>query len=231
MTSVNRSDPLYDQVYEALWSRIVSGEIKPGTRLSDLQWSANLNVSRTPVREAMRKLQQDGVLLPLSRGGYEVLRISAQDLQKLYRCRAVLESLAVREATENITKRQIEKLEQLFEQTEQAVAEQKFDRAFKLNTQFHQTIVHYCGNPYLQSLLSNLSRMILFARSSLMIAANNSQIARPYAEHLESTQKDHREILELLKSGDAGAAARRMEEHLFATGENMGTIAKAIGSD
>lgn len=231
MTSVNRSDPLYDQVYEALWSRIVSGEIKPGTRLSDLQWSANLNVSRTPVREAMRKLQQDGVLLPLSRGGYEVLRISAQDLQKLYRCRAVLESLAVREATENITKRQTDKLEQLFEQTEQAVAEQKFDRAFKLNTQFHQTIVQYCGNPYLQGLLSNLSRMILFARSSLMIAAHNSQIARPYVEHLESTQKDHREILDLLKSGDAGAAARRMERHLFATGENMGTIAKAIGQD
>ena len=231
MTSVNRSDPLYDQVYEALWSRIASGEIKPGSRLSDLQWSANLNVSRTPVREAMRKLQQDGVLLPLSRGGYEVLRISAQDLQKLYRCRAVLESLAVREATENITKRQLEKLKQLFEQTEQAVADKKFDQAFKLNTQFHQSIVQYCGNPYLQGLLSNLSRMILFARSSLMIAAHNPDTVRPYAEHLESTQKDHREILELLSAGDAVAAARRMEEHLFATGENMGRIAKAIVSD
>lgn len=229
MPSVNRSDPLYDQVYEALWSRIVSGEIKPGARLSDLQWSAKLNVSRTPVREAMRKLQQDGVLLPLTRGGYEVLRISANDLQSLYRCRAVLESLAVREAAENISKKQLEKLTQLFEQTDQAVADKKFERAFKLNTQFHQSIVQFCGNPYLQGLLSNLSRMILYARSSLMVAANNPEIVRPYAEHLESTQKDHGEILELLKAGDASGAGRRMEEHLFATGQNMGRIAKALG--
>ena len=228
MSPINRSDPLYDQVYEALWSRIVSGEIKPGARLSDLQWSTKLNVSRTPVREAMRKLQQDGVLLPLSRGGYEVLRINAHDLQSLYRCRAVLESLAVREAAENISKNQLEKLALLFNQTEQALTDKKFDRAFKLNTQFHQSIVQFCGNHYLQSLLSNLSRMILFARSSLMMAAHEPQIEQSYAEHLHGTQKDHREILELLQAGDAEGAARRMEEHLFATGQNMGRISMAL---
>jgi DNA-binding GntR family transcriptional regulator len=228
MNPINRSDPLYDQVYEALWSRIVSGEIKPGTRLSDLQWSTKLNVSRTPVREAMRKLQQDGVLLPLSRGGYEVLRINAHDLQRLYRCRAVLESLAVREAAENISKSQLGKLALLFNQTEKALIDKKFDRAFKLNTQFHQSIVQFCGNPYLQSLLSNLSRMILFARSSLMMAAHEPQIELSYAEHLQGTQKDHREILELLQAGDAEGAARRMEEHLFVTGQNMGRISMAL---
>lgn len=179
-TSVNRSEHLYDQVYEELWSRILSGEIKPGARLSDVQWSAELKVSRTPVREAMRKLQQDGVLLPLTRGGYEVLRVSADDLQRLYRCRAALESLAVRECAEKITKRQLQQLTTLFNQTEQAVTEGNLEQAFKLNTQFHRSIVKYCGNPYLQTLLNNLSRMILYARSSLMIAAYSPAIAKPY---------------------------------------------------
>jgi DNA-binding GntR family transcriptional regulator len=228
---VSRSEPLYDQVYEALWSRIVSGEIKPGSRLSDLQWSAKLRVSRTPVREAMRRLLQDGILLPLARGGYEVARINAQDLERLYRCRAVLESLAVREATRNISRRQLEKLSLLIEQTEQALADKKFDQAFKLNTQFHQSIVRFCGNAYLQGLLSNLSRMILYASSSLMIAVHHAQTARSYTEHLRNTQKDHREILELLKNGDSSAAARRMEEHLFATSESMGRIAETLTGD
>lgn len=229
MAFLNRVGPLYDQVYEVLWARILSGEIGHGTRLSDLEWSAKLNVSRTPVREAMRKLQQDGVLLPLTRGGYEVRRMQAQDLQSLYRCRAVLEALAVREAAPNISPRQIEKLTKLVQQTKSALESRDFEKAFKLNTQFHEALVSFSGNPYLENLLKGLRRMILFARSSLMVAAHDPKLAHEYAEHLSHTQRDHQQILDFLQKGNAQAAANQMQEHLFSTGDDMSDIALHMG--
>lgn len=228
MTGVSRNGPLFDQVYNILWERIIAGEITHGTRLSDLDWSKKLNVSRTPVREAMRKLQQDGILIQLDRGGCEIRRMSASDLRSLYRCRAVLESLAVREAVENFSDIQIGQLAEVIEQTQTALDQQEFERAFKLNTRFHNLILEMSNNAYLEHLLKDLRRMILFARSSLMIAAHRSEISNSYAEHLHRVQTDHREILEAMMARDADKAAARMQTHLFSTGDDMVSLAQRL---
>src|SRR4029077_6682136 len=89
---------LFEQIHGILWEKIRSGEIESGQRLKDIEWARKLNVSRTPVREAMRKMQQEGVLIPLAQGGYEVRPTSRADLIELYRCRAALEALAAEEA-------------------------------------------------------------------------------------------------------------------------------------
>lgn len=91
---------LFEQIHQILWDKIRSGEIVPGQRLKDIEWANRLGVSRTPVREAMRKMQQEGVLMPLAQGGYEVRPTSRRDLIELYRCRAALETLAAEEAAE-----------------------------------------------------------------------------------------------------------------------------------
>mgnify|MGYP003350718015 FL=1 len=88
---------LFEQIHGILWDKIRSGEIVAGQRLKDIEWARKLNVSRTPVREAMRKMQQEGVLVPLAQGGYEVRATSRTDLIELYRCRAALEALATEE--------------------------------------------------------------------------------------------------------------------------------------
>lgn len=226
--SLNRADPLYDQVYEVLWARILSGEIRPGTRVSDLEWSEKLQVSRTPVREAMRKLQQDGVVMPQPRGGYELRRLECRDLQSLYRCRAALEALAVREAVEQLSKRQLDRLDVLIDRTQAALDVNAFERAFELNTQFHELLTSFSANPFLDNLLKGLRRMILFARASLMAAAHEPQISASYAEHLVHIQSDHRDIVALLRAGDGEAAAARMQQHLFATAEQMSRMASRL---
>ena len=71
---------LFEQIHQVLWDKIRNGEIVPGQRLKDVEWAQRLGVSRTPVREAMRKMQQEGVLIPLSQGGYEVRGSSRRDL-------------------------------------------------------------------------------------------------------------------------------------------------------
>jgi DNA-binding GntR family transcriptional regulator len=223
---LNRSGPLFDQVYTVLWSRLLDGSIPPGTRLSDVEWAANLNISRTPVREAMRKLQQDGVLVALERGGYEVCRTDTEGLQSLYRCRAVLESLAVREALPKLSKKQFDKLSKLIDQTEKALGRKAFDDALKFNSEFHATIVRSSPNVYLINLLKGLERMILFARSSLKVAALDPVLTEHYLDHLRHTQQDHRRILNLLKARDVDAAAAEMQRHLFETGGHMSEMSQ-----
>jgi DNA-binding GntR family transcriptional regulator len=229
MTVPSRNGPLFDQVYDILWERILAGEIHHGTRLSDLDWSKKLNVSRTPVREAMRKLQQDGVLIQLDRGGCEIRRMDAGDLRSLYRCRAVLEALAVREAVGNVTDRQAAKLTEIVEKTQSSLDNREFERAFELNTQFHSLILKLSRNVYLERLLTDLRRMILFARSSMMIAANQSENTDAYAEHLQRVQADHRLILDFVVARDAEGAAAQMQSHLFSTGDDMANLAQRLG--
>lgn len=224
MTSLDRGSPLFDKVYEVLWEKILSGEIAHGSRVSDLEWSAKLNVSRTPVREAMRKLQQDGILLPLSRTGYEVRRIAHDDLEGLYRCRAVLEGLAVQDAIPHLSTRQHQGLERLVNKTRTALNDGAYDLAFRLNTQFHDSIVEASHNPHLLALLKSLRRMILFARSSLLSAAHESGLLYDYSAHLRRTQDDHEEILKLMRAGDAEAAGKRMQSHILSTAEDMGHL-------
>lgn len=228
MTVLSRTGPLFDQVYDILWERILAGEINHGTRLSDLDWSKKLNVSRTPVREAMRKLQQDGILVQLDRGGYEIRRMDAGDMRNLYRCRAVLEALAVREAVGNVTDRQIAKLTEVVKKTQSSIDSRAFERAFELNTQFHSLILKMARNPYLDRLLTDLRRMILFARLSLMIAANQSEITSGYIDHLQSVQDDHRRILDSVIARDAEEAAAHMRSHLFSTGDDMVALAQTV---
>ncbi len=230
MSLPNRSGPLFDQIYDILWERILAGEIRPGTRLSDLDWSKRLDVSRTPVREAMRKLQQDGVLLPLDRGGYEVRRMEADDLVALYRCRAVLEALAVRGAARALSDEAVAALAADVEEADAMLAAGRLEEAFALNTRFHTTLLSADDNPYLERLLKDLRRMILFARASLMIAAHERDATRDYRAHIGSVVSDHRAIAAALAARDGAAAAERMESHLFATGEDMARLAREMGS-
>jgi len=235
MTLLDRGDPLFDKIYEVLWAKILAGEIPRGSRVSDLEWSAKLNVSRTPVREAMRKLQQDGILLPLSRTGYEIRRMERSDLDGLYRCRAVLEGLAVHDAIPHLSKGQRDNLSLMVDQTRRALKNKDFNLAFKLNTQFHDILVEASCNPHLLTLLKRLRRMILFARSSLMGAAHHSDFTHSYSVHLLKTQTDHKEILALIGMGDAEGASKRMQTHILSTAEDMKLLASKLpggaGSD
>ena len=228
MSLPTRVEPLFDQIYEILWSNIISGQIRPGSRMSDLEWSGKLNVSRTPVREAMRKLQQDGVLLPLNRGGYELRRVTTEDLGNLYRCRAALEALATRDAVQNGTPAHFSKLQEIVDGSQKALDSGNFSRAFELNTRFHDQILACSRNAYLERMLKDLRRMILFARSTLMSAASTHQFTEPYIRHLYRVQVDHREVLEAIETGSEQAAAMRMQQHIENTSGDMSMLAASF---
>lgn len=104
---MNEYLPLRDVVFQTLRQAILKGELKPGERLMEIQLAQKLGVSRTPVREAIRKLELEGLVLMIPRKGAEVAEITIKDLEDVLEVRAALEELAVCDACENITEEQI----------------------------------------------------------------------------------------------------------------------------
>lgn len=213
---------LFEQIHQILWDKIRSGEIVPGQRLKDIEWANRLGVSRTPVREAMRKMQQEGVLMPLAQGGYEVRPTSRRDLIELYRCRAALEALAAEEAAERFDEATAKQFEDLVARCDGAIARGDLDAAFSLNTEFHTAIIESSGNSHLKGLLETLRKLVLFYRSALLhMSRNDSKSKALYLERLRVKQAHHRDILLALKARDGPRAARSMRQHVRETAEDL----------
>ncbi len=213
---------LFEQIHGILWDKIRNGEITPGQRLKDIEWARKLNVSRTPVREAMRKMQQEGVLIPLAQGGYEVRSTSRTDLIELYRCRAALEALAAEEAATRIDDAAAKRLDDLVARCDDAIARGDLDAAFSLNTDFHTALIELAANRHLASLLDALRRLVLFYRSALLQQSkDNAKDKALYLERLRLKQDRHREILAALRKRDGAQAAALMQSHVRETAEDL----------
>ena len=213
---------LFEQVHGILWDKIRSGEIVPGQRLKDIEWARKLRVSRTPVREAMRKMQQEGVLIPLAPGGYEVRPASREDLIELYRCRAALEALAAEEAAARIDEAAAARLERLVARCDGAIARGDLDAAFTLNSEFHSAVIELAGNRHLTDLLDALRRLVLFYRSALLQRSKSDARTKAlYVERLRVKQDRHREILAAVRARNGARAASLMQSHVRETAEDL----------
>lgn len=213
---------LFEQIHKLLWEKIRDGEIVPGQRLKDIEWAQRLKVSRTPVREAMRKMQQEGVLILLSQGGYEVRGISRRDLVELYRCRAALEALATEEATARAGAPEIARLESMVAQCDEAIVAGDLEAAFAHNSGFHNAIVKLSGNAHLQGLLDSLQKLVFFYRSAMLKMSKGDATSRKlYVERLRTKQIRHRAILESIRAGDGVRAGDLMRDHVRETAEDL----------
>jgi DNA-binding GntR family transcriptional regulator len=216
---------VFEQVYDHMLAQITSGALSPGNRVKDSEWSVRLGISRTPVREAMRKLSQEGLLKSLPAGGYEVRRLAADDLENLYRCRAGLEFAATHEAAAAATAEQLDKIGKTVEATDRAIADGNLDEAFKLNSSFHALIIEASGNAFVADSLKSLGNLILLYRGNALRAARAStHEGSIYLKRLAKKQAAHRRIYKAMQSRAADEAARLMYTHVCATIEDFDTI-------
>lgn len=219
---IHEKTHLFDRVYEVLWEKIGSGDIAPGDRLKDTEWAERLQVSRTPVREAMRKMQHEGILLPLANGGYQVRKLKDADIIDLYRCRAALEAVATEDACEAASAQDIAALQATVDECDAAIERNDMRSAFASNSKFHAQILALSGNAYVKQACESLRRMILFYRSSVL--KKSEQDARhgaTYVERLKVKQLHHREIVAAIASRDAAKAARLMQLHVRETAADL----------
>lgn len=155
---VNMSEylPLRDVVYNTLRQAILRGELRPGERLMEIQLANKLGVSRTPVREAIRKLELDGLVLMIPRKGAEVADISEKSLKDVLEVRKALEELAVQLTCEKISKVQIAELRQAAEEFKKIVKSSDVTQIAEADVRFHDVIYMATDNQKLIQLLNNL---------------------------------------------------------------------------
>lgn len=153
--------PLRDVVFNTLRQAILKGELKPGERLMEIQLANKLGVSRTPVREAIRKLELEGLVLMIPRKGAEVAEITRQDMEDVHEVRTALEELAVKDACDHITDAQLSELKKASNEFKKALLEGKdLVTCADADMHFHDVILSATNNRRLIQMLNNLSEQM-----------------------------------------------------------------------
>jgi DNA-binding GntR family transcriptional regulator len=190
-------------VYEYLRDAILSGDLRPNERLVEDQIAESASVSRTPVREAIRKLEVEG-LVRQTRVGIIVVEITATELREFCQVREVLEGTACRLAAESGSQMDVAALVQVGAQYAAAVKDRKNDDIVKFSRAFHETVWRMANNRYLESELRDLRSRIDGLRP---LAMDSTQ-----ARHQQALA-EHKEILDAIRRRDADAAESVAKEH------------------
>ena len=214
---------LVDKLASQLHARVLSGELPSGTRLRQEALAEEFGVSRTPVREALRKLQAGGLVELQPNRGAVVRGLSPTEIRDAYEVRAALEALAAGLAAERANREQLQRLgnaqAEFRAALEQTVARRQGGREVgareirrwgHANDEFHQTIHEASGNDVLVSTLAQLHRNFPRDLSRLVISESTTM--------LETNVREHKEILEALTRHDAAAASELMHRHVARAG-------------
>lgn len=192
--NMNEYLPLRDVVYNTLRQAILRGELKPGERLMEIQLANKLGVSRTPVREAIRKLELDGLVLMIPRKGAEVADISEKSLKDVLEVRKALEELAVQLTCEKISKVQIAELKQAAEEFKKILRSNDITQIAEADVRFHDVIYMATDNQKLIQLLNNLrEQMYRYRVEYLKRPGVYPQLIQEHEEIIRQIEKREKE--------------------------------------
>ena len=158
--SVNEYLPLRDIVFNSLRKAILKGELEPGERLMEKQLAEKMGVSRTPIREAIRKLELEGLVIMVPRKGAEVAMITEQDIKDVLEVRAALESLAVKLACQRMDQQKVNELLSVNDAFMGAAKRKDVETVIKKDVEFHDTIYQATNNRKLIGMINNLQEQI-----------------------------------------------------------------------
>lgn len=196
---------LYVQVAERLRARIFSHDLKPGGWVDEQALAIEYGISRTPLREALKVLAAEGLVVLKPRRGCYVAEVSEQDLDEVFPVMAVLEGKVAEEATRRVTSADFSNLQAIHDELERYADANDVDRFFDANQRFHSALQEIAGNRYLGQLIDDARKVIkLTRRDSLRLSG---RIVQSLAEH--------RAILEAMRAGEAALAGQRMHDHLL----------------
>ncbi len=202
---------LSQKVYRALKTEIIKGSLKPGTKLSEGKIAEQMGVSRTPVREALRKLAAEGFVKISPNQGVVVSNASVEDVQEVLQIRGVLEGLAARLATKTINEEEIKELEKYQKRMEHYINKDNVLAFSEMDAEFHELILNICGNNRLIQIRENLSDQAHRYRiRSLSVPGR-----------LKYSFKEHQEIVEALKRKNSKQADRLSQKHIESVLKNI----------
>lgn len=196
--------PLREVVCESLREAIRNGVLKPGERLMEIQLAEELGVSRTPVREAIRKLELEGYVVMMPRRGTYVANMSIRDINEIFEIRTALESLSNGLAAEHITDEELEHLQRLLVVIGGYIKDGDIEKIVETDIEFHDLMYHAARNQRLVGIISNLRDQLTRFRT----------LSMSYPGRLEATLEEHKLIVEAIATGDKKAASKAAEKHM-----------------
>lgn len=202
--NMNEYLPLRDVVFNTLRQAILKGELAPGERLMEIQLAEKLGVSRTPIREAIRKLELEGLVLMIPRKGAEVARISEKSLKDVLEVRRSLEELAIELACQRMTDADLQELERMQVRFCEAIAEGSAMEIAESDEAYHDVIYNCTRNTRLVQILNNLREQMYRFRLEYIKDEDKRQILR----------LEHEKILKALRSRHLAEARAAVREHI-----------------
>lgn len=203
-TNFNQSKTIREVVYESLRKVIISGIINAGERIVEKEYAEKLNISRTPIREALKRLEMENLVEYLPRIGAVVKRISVEDVLEVYKIRHNLEVLATASAMDNITKEEIKEIEELLDLTEQKNMEGDVEEVIRLSAEFNLMIYKASRMKKLAGMITRIDEYLQRFRD-ISISEN---------ERREKALKEHGNILKAIKEKNKEIIDEFIKKHL-----------------
>ncbi len=196
--------PLRELVSDHLRQAIVSGILTPGERIMEIQLAEQMGVSRTPVREAIRKLELEGFVVMIPRRGTYVADISIKDINEVYEIRIALDVLAAGLAAERINDEELEEMQRLLVEIGQCIENNDMDGIVRIDSAFHDILYQASRNERLVTIINNLREQITGLRGRSM----------EYPGRLVSTLSEHRAIVDSIAQRDSLKAQEACRNHI-----------------
>lgn len=204
---IEKAPSYYDQVYHSIREMIFNGIFKPGDRIYESKLASEFQVSRSPVREAIRSLEKEGLLLIDNKSKITVYQPSIRDIEDIYECRQALESFAARLATRRASVLELENMENILIEVRENI--EKVDDNFtkniiSLNTEFHNLILCFSQNCRIQKQINDLQSLTYFYRSIDVYEKDRNM----------DIFNHHLEIFNFIKQRDEEKASQAMKDHI-----------------
>lgn len=204
MSSQYNKKPISEQVYEKLKIDILNNKLKPGEKLVETDIAEEFDVSRTPIREALKQLEQDGLVTYFPRRGSMVSEISIEDALDLYEVREYLEGLSVKLVCMNVSRTEIKKFEEIVLEMEEKIEKKDYEELYKLHSDWTETIIKLTNNKYLKEQM-----IVLFENLDRLRSISLYNIDHTTAAYIET-----KDILQAIIDGDELESERLARLHV-----------------
>ena len=208
---VNDKYSLRGRVFQKLREDILSGKYKEHEELKEVAIGEELGVSRTPVREAFRQLELEGLIQIVPNRGAYVTWITAKDVKDIYMIRSLLEGLCARLAVEKMTKEQMEEMEENIYLADFHASKGHMDQMAELDNRFHDILYEACDSKMLEHTLRDYHQYVLRVRQKTLSTNTRGR----------ASNEEHRQIMEAIKEKDADRAQQLANQHILNAYDNM----------
>ncbi|MCY8413414.1 GntR family transcriptional regulator [Bacillus spizizenii] len=206
---IERPRPFYEQAYHAIKRMIFEGKLKPGEQIAEAKLANELGVSKGPLREAIRVLEKEGLMIVNPR--LMVYKPTIKDVEEIYFCRIALESSAAGEIANTASGEELKLIEDILKNTEVALKALDHSKVISLNEKFHELIVQLTHNNKLYKMISDLNNVIHFYRV----------LSYEGKTRAENILKQHQQVFHFIKEGDEEQASKAMAKHLRSDLEHL----------